>query len=327
MPEQGAVSVPDTPHDLGSPQELTDTVLHIRALATPFSKNTMIPDESGGLLIKGVPLLAQGTWTDSAVGTPLYYPKDTLRQYAENWLDTATWSRHLGTVPRDITDKVGEVRSPRYENDSIVGDIYLHGGTQKSRDVVELVKRKLVSYVSVEHGGTERMNPETRQMEAASLTFYGLAIVNKGACKLCRINEAAPAPVAVTASTTSTSYDSVTYPYSSYSDNVSWTYRSNGDIWVDSGSPPAEIPNKDDTMEVKELEAQVEALKKELEAVKAAPAPVDYSKELETLKKELEAIKAQPAAPVTAPVVESRELGTVETVITFDKKTGTIRGV
>lgn len=80
-------------------------------------------------------------------------------------------------------------------------------------------------------------------------------------------------------------------------------------------------------MEVKELEAQVEALKKELEAVKAAPAPVDYSKELETLKKELEAIKAQPAAPVTAPVVESRELGTVETVITFDKKTGTIRGV
>jgi hypothetical protein len=57
----------------------------------------------------------------------------------------------------------------------------------------ELIRHGLISYVSVEHTGPEVFNQATRQMEAASLTFTGFAFVNKGACKLCRINEAPPA--------------------------------------------------------------------------------------------------------------------------------------
>jgi hypothetical protein len=192
MPEQGniPISSPDILNDTGIPsREDASTELPIRALAIKFSK-TQMQEQDGGLLIKGVPLLASGTWTDSAVGTPLFYPPETLREYASNWLDQSVWSRHLGGVPRDITDKVGDIREPRYENEAVTGDIFLHGGTQKSRDVIELVKRKLVSFVSVEHGGSERYNTATRQSEASSLVFSGIAVVNKGACKLCRINEA-----------------------------------------------------------------------------------------------------------------------------------------
>jgi hypothetical protein len=133
-------------------------------------------------------MLAAGTWTDSAVKTPLYYPPDVLRACATNWSDTTGWSRHSGGAPRDVTDKVAEAKNPRFENDAVVADLYLHGATQKSRDTIELIKRNLISYVSVEHLGEEGLNASTRRLEAKTIRFDGFAFVNRGACSLCRLN-------------------------------------------------------------------------------------------------------------------------------------------
>ena len=91
-------------------------------------------------------------------------------------------------MPRDITDKVGDVRNQRFENDSIIGDLFLHGKTQKSRDTTELVKAGIANFVSVEHGGKERWNVGKKQYEAEDLVFGGVAIVNKGACTVCTIS-------------------------------------------------------------------------------------------------------------------------------------------
>ena len=181
--------MPDTPHNPDPRQEGDGTKRHIRALAIEFSKTSLIEQDGGGLLITNVPMLAEGTWTDSAVGTPLFYPADTLREYATNWTDNTGWSRHFGGSPRDATDKVAELTAPRYDDGAVRGDILVHGATQKSRDLIELLKRKLIAYVSVEHGGEERYNAATKQMDSASLEFYGFAFVHRGACKLCRINE------------------------------------------------------------------------------------------------------------------------------------------
>jgi len=54
----------------------------------------------------------------------------------------------------------------------------------------ELIKRNQIKYLSVEHGGEEEYNPITGRMESKTLEFYGYAHVNKGACKVCRVNEA-----------------------------------------------------------------------------------------------------------------------------------------
>lgn len=193
MPEVGnANSIPDVLHHTGGSdqRESAGTELRIRALAQPFKRTQLTQLEDGDLLIKGVPMLAEGTWTDSAVGTPLFYPAKTLEEYAGNWVDKSGWARHLGGVPRKSTDKVGEAENIRFENSAVTADVRVYGFTQTGRDLQEMIRRKLISFVSVEHGGDERMNPATRQMEASSLTFTGFAFVNKGACKLCRLNEA-----------------------------------------------------------------------------------------------------------------------------------------
>jgi hypothetical protein len=127
----------------------------------------------------------------------------------------------------------------------------------------EMIRHGLISFVSVEHGGDERLNPATRQMEAHTLTFSGFAFVNKGACKLCRLNEQPPS---------------------------------------DAPKETPATPPEESEMDTKELEAKLEAVTKELEAVKAqkpAEVKVEIPKELSalpgTIKELSELVKAQAA--------------------------------
>ena len=160
---------------------------------------TALQEVDGGLLIRNARLLAAGTWTDSQVQTPLFYPPDILRANAGNWADNSYWSRHRGGVPRAITEKVGIISNQRFEGDAIIGDIFLHGRTQESRDTIAYVRwaqeKGIPVYTSVEHIGQETWNERDRRYELTSLQMVGAAIVNVGACQTCtlpRANEGEP---------------------------------------------------------------------------------------------------------------------------------------
>jgi hypothetical protein len=212
MPEVATISPPDASNNTGgSDQQPPDGIPHIRALQVAFnSANRFYELESGDLLIKDVPLLAEGEWTDSAQKTPLYYPAKTLEAYAGNWIRRTGYNRHMGGVPRDESNRVSEAINPHFghftdeegnTHAAVLSDLLVYGSTPSGRATQELIKRKNIRYVSVEHGGDEAENPQTRRMEASSLVFGGFAFVNKGACKVCRLNEApaeetTPAPVA-----------------------------------------------------------------------------------------------------------------------------------
>lgn len=290
MPELAANSISETPNYTGGvPQVPPDSELHFRELAQPFKHNDMI-SQDGGLLIKGVKLLASGTWTDSAVGIPLFYPPDTLRECAQNWIDQNGWSRHRGNIPRGIDDLVSDARNLRFEDDAVVGDLFVHGKNQKSRDLMEMIRCKLIKAVSVEHGGNERYNAATRQNEAATLIFSGYAWVNRGACTKCRINEA-PKPEI---------------------------------------KPIAPAIEEESMADTKELEAKIEALTKELESVKAKPAPVvETPKELtealgtiKALEARLKKIEDTPLPAATA--APTKELSDPAFSVKVSRKTGTI---
>ena len=143
----------------------------------------------GGLRVKGVKLLAAGIWTDSAQKTPCEYSPEILKQYAGNWQDNAIWSRHFGGVPRNITEKVGIVENPRFESDAVVGDLYYHGLTQQSRDTISMIENGLANYVSVETVSKDRWNVGKKLYQAQELGFTGLATVNQGACRVCKIRD------------------------------------------------------------------------------------------------------------------------------------------
>jgi outer membrane murein-binding lipoprotein Lpp len=226
-------------------------------------------------------MLAEGTWTDSAVRTPLYYPAAVLRRCATNWEDTTGWSRHGGGAPRDITDKVAEIRNPRFEESAVVADVYLHGATQKSRDMIAMIDQGLVGFVSVEHRGQERYNPATRRLEAVDIAFDGFAFVNRGACTKCRLNE-----------------DSGAETPPNQEHNEEKKIMESDEIVQKLSELVSAVTEL--TARVKALESEFEAMPKTPSESTAESSGARESAAIAELRADIRALKARPVAPVTA---------------------------
>jgi|GEM_PF-2967322 len=197
-----------TGYELSTPQsEDQPAEQHRHYLALEFvPEGSNLVEMDGGLLVKGVKLLAAGTWTDSVQKTPCRYTPLKLKTYSTNWADPTYWSRHGGGTPRNATDVIGEVRNPRFEGDAVVGDLWYDGITDNSQNCIRIVKaaaagKRKAPYVSVEMMTRDKWLPAEKIYEAEEILFDGLAMVNRGACAVCTINaraqeEAAPASAA-----------------------------------------------------------------------------------------------------------------------------------
>jgi len=171
-------------------EEVEDIKPTVRAFAFGLSEMAGRIERNGqGLKIKGVKLLADGTWTDSLQKTPWRVKSDVLERFASNWQDDTVWNRHAGGAHRAVTDKIGRVENVSYKDGAVVGDVNLHGLTQNSRDAAALVEAGEINFVSVETVGKDKWNVGTREYEAQDITFTGLALVNRGACKVCTLRE------------------------------------------------------------------------------------------------------------------------------------------
>ena len=157
-----------------------------RAIEFNVKPGVRLSTRGTGMLVEGVTLLSPGIWVDSAVGTPLEYTEAALREYATNWHSNRLWSVHTGGMPRRITDFVGDIENPRFENGSLKGDLFFHMLTDESRDTLSLVKGGIEGHIqpvsfSIEHEGKEIYMKESGHYTTDSLLFHGGAIVDEGA--------------------------------------------------------------------------------------------------------------------------------------------------
>jgi hypothetical protein len=180
--------------------------------------------------------------------------------------------------------------------------LLFHGATTKSRDAIGIIEAAAAGkiawpYSSVEMRTRDKWILSEKLFEAQEIIFDGAAMVSNGACRVCKIrnNEAAPA--------------------------VEET--------------PEPETKETEMADTKELEAQLEQMKKELEEAKAKPAPtVEIPKELsdsitglieqnKTLSARLEKLENQPTEPVTTQPV--RELDALpEYFVPTNRKSGII---
>lgn len=278
-----------------------------RTLALAFGgTDSFLEHEDGSLTVPNVPLLNEGAWTDSAVRTELYYPLHILQRDAGNWRDSTLWSRHFGGAPRDITDKIGEIRNPRAGARGVLGDLHLHGASAKSRDVIGMIRSGHANYVSVEHYSAEEYNPDTKRLEAVALEFVGCAVVNRGACATCTIPR----------------------------DNEDGSDGTGDDS--QERSMEEKLKQLADALDA--LKAENKALADEFAAFKKAreleqptdePAPAvkELTDKLAAAEARIKALEEEPAPKTGGAPDTERELGEVDTIVEIDRDAGTIRGV
>lgn len=143
----------------------------------------------GGLLVKDVTILAEGTWTDSYAQTPCLFGADVLRECAANWKANGYWLRHRGNAPRSMDERVGEIRNPHYADAAVKGDIFLHLASTRSRDHAEMVKRGYANALSAEIDTLDEWDAARQTYVAKYIEFSGCASVDRGACERCKIRE------------------------------------------------------------------------------------------------------------------------------------------
>lgn len=145
------------------------------------------PQPDGGLIIHNVPIMAAGAWDDMR-GTHTVFSPEVLQRCAAQWNDYAVWTRHSGGTPRPVTEKIGAVLNPHYspEMDAVMADILLHGKTETSRQAIALVQ------LARDAGGITDVSAETivdlsSNGQVLDVVFTGLALVEDGACEVCRL--------------------------------------------------------------------------------------------------------------------------------------------
>lgn len=153
----------------------------------PGTLSSYEPQPDGGLIIREVPIMAAGAWDDMR-GTHTVFSPEVLQRCATQWNDSAVWTRHSGGSPRPVTEKVGAVLNPHYSPElaAVMGDILLHGKTDASRNAIALVQ------MARDAGGITDVSAETivdlsPQGQVLDVVFTGLALVEDGACEVCRL--------------------------------------------------------------------------------------------------------------------------------------------
>lgn len=134
----------------------------------------------GGYLIIGVPLLAAGTWNG------ITYTPDQLLLNFDSWRDNSVYNRHYEDKQRDESNKIGLIRNQRYENEAILGDVFLSNESDNGKEMIHYVKTNQINGMSVEHVGAYRQVGS--QLLAYDISFWGAAVVPTPACTVCQLS-------------------------------------------------------------------------------------------------------------------------------------------
>ncbi len=248
----------------------------------PAAPEHYLEQEGGGLLVKGVVLLATGTWTDSAVRTPLFYPTAALEKCAGQWESSTYWARHAGGQPRNIvTDRLGEVLNPRYEAEveggAIVADVLYDGLTQTSRDGAALALGRARAgkplAVSVEWYGDAVYNKSEKREEAADMHFVGLAAVDRGACSVCGLPASLEEADQMNEGENDMEAEELKQMLESFKEQVLAAVDEKLAAFKDSLKPKEPEPNEEMSKAIEETKKALAAAEKRIEKLELEPNP------------------------------------------------------
>jgi len=141
-------------------------------------------DVEGGLLVSGVPILAEGTWNG------VTYTPEELSKSVNSWRDNTIWNRHYSGEERTENNIIGHIQNKRFDKGAILGDVFISNKTVEGTEMIALVKSNEVNGISVEHLSVDKIVDD--RMVATELSFLGAAIVPEPACEPCQLSKKTP---------------------------------------------------------------------------------------------------------------------------------------
>lgn len=130
-------------------------------------------------------LITPGEWTDMASRRSIIYTPRELQLGVNRWLKNTLNLDHSWSV----LSTIGTVQNPRWENNSVVGDLYINRITTAGKDTVALIDAGLVNSLSVELQSLDVRDSDEYGLFATDIDFIGCAVIygDIGACPEAKI--------------------------------------------------------------------------------------------------------------------------------------------
>lgn len=155
----------------------------------PFEYNEKIINKATDARIyRDVTLLAPGSWADSITLSPVIYPEEVLKRCATNWEENYLNLDHS----YHVLDRVGYIQNPHFADHKVKADLYIFPITKNARDVIALIDKGLINWLSVEIKTEDGWDAKDNARYVKDMTFIGAAIVTTPACKDALIREDGP---------------------------------------------------------------------------------------------------------------------------------------
>ena len=167
--------------------EISREKLHTPMVSFSYDKS-LIGKSTGTKIYRGATLLTPGDWTDSISRTLVEYPRDILRKCVNNWEDFYLNLDHSHTA----LDRIGVVSNPRWEDNSVKGDLHIYPITQNAKDIIGLIDNNLINWMSVEILTKDTWNFNKDMWSIEDMKYFGAAVVTLPASKGSKIKQDGP---------------------------------------------------------------------------------------------------------------------------------------
>ena len=150
----------------------------------PFTYNKKLLSKSTDVRIySDVILLTPGEYSDSISSYPVVYTKDELKKSATNWEENYLNLDHSF----ETLKRIGFVNNPRFQDNALMGDLYIYPITRNAKDTIALIDAGLVNWLSIELKSEDVWNSADSKKYAKDIVFIGAAVVLYPACEDTRI--------------------------------------------------------------------------------------------------------------------------------------------
>jgi len=164
----------------------------VKSIHTPLVKfefdNKYVDKSTDARIYRDVTLLLPGSWSDSITQSPVLYREDVLKKYASNWEENYLNLDHSYKV----LDRIGYIMNPHFSNGKVKADLYIYPITRNARDVISLIDKNLINWLSVEIKTEDDWDSRNNIRYVRQMSFLGAAIVTSPACAGAKIKDDGP---------------------------------------------------------------------------------------------------------------------------------------
>ena len=156
----------------------------MKIIKKSFNFENRDENEFGDIEFPNATLICPGSFRDSYSRKEIIYDEKILKKNAKNWEEPSFLTLDHSA---SVLDRIGLIKNQHWDGKCVIGDLVILTITQKGKDAVNLIKRGIITDLSIEAFTNEEYDIVNKSLVITDIRFRSASLVEKGACPSAKI--------------------------------------------------------------------------------------------------------------------------------------------